>query len=141
VVAAVAEICRDTKVEIRGRKALVLGHGRLVGVPVAVWLKEQGADVAIIDKPMPNLADFTKNADIIVCGTGVPGIIKPEMLKHGVVLFDAGTSEDGGVIVGDATPHCEEIASIFTPVPGGIGPITVAMIFKNLLILAQKSAD
>lgn len=139
VVAAVAQICREAKVEIQGRKALVLGHGRLVGAPVAVWLKKQGADVTVIDEPLPNLGNFTKNADIIVCGAGVPWVIKPEMLKHGVVLLDAGTSEDGGVIVGDVDPRCEEIASVFTPVPGGIGPVTVAMIFKNLLILHQKS--
>jgi 5,10-methylene-tetrahydrofolate dehydrogenase/methenyl tetrahydrofolate cyclohydrolase len=59
------------------------------------------------------------------------------MLKQGVVLIDAGTSEDGGKLVGDADPRCAEVASIFTPVPGGVGPIAVAMIFKNLFTLVK----
>ncbi len=60
------------------------------------------------------------------------------MLKPGVVILDAGTSEEGGLIVGDADPRCEKVASVFTPVPGGIGPITVAIIFKNLLKLHRN---
>ena len=75
----------------------------------------------------------------MVCGAGEPGLIKPEMLKEGVVLIDAGTSEQGGRLMGDADPQCAKIASVFTPVPGGVGPIAVAMIFKNLLTLVKKS--
>ena len=76
-------------------------------------------------------------ADIIISGAGHPGMIRPEMIKDGVVLIDAGTSESGGKVVGDADPSCADKASVFTPVPGGVGPIAVAMIFKNLFELMQ----
>jgi len=84
------------------------------------------------------LDELTKEADIIISGAGHPGLLKPEMIKQGAVIIDAGTSEAGGKIVGDADPKCAEVASVFTPVPGGVGPIAVALIFKNLLMLAQK---
>lgn len=78
-----------------------------------------------------------KDADIVILGAGEPGLVKPEMLKEGVVLIDAGTSEAGGKLAGDADPACAAVASVFTPVPGGVGPIAVAMIFKNLAQLAE----
>ncbi len=77
---------------------------------------------------------------MVVLGAGEPGLIKPEMLKPGVVLIDAGTSESAGKLAGDADPACAEVASVFTPVPGGVGPIAVAMIFKNLFALAKREA-
>ncbi len=138
VVGAIKEICDEVDVKIRGKKVLIIGHGRLVGAPSAVWFKQQGGDVMVLDEPTLNLGDFTMDADIIVCGVGSAWLVKPEMIKKGVVIFDAGTSEEGGIVVGDADPRCEDIASVFTPVPGGIGPITVAMIFKNLLGLATN---
>ncbi len=141
VVGAIKEICLEADVEIQGLKVLIIGHGRLVGAPAAVWFKQQGGEVIVIDGPVPNLSDFTREADIIISGAGVAGLIKLEMLKPGVVLIDAGTSEDGGVIVGDADPSCEKVASVFTPVPGGVGPVTVAMIFENLLTIHKKSAN
>ena len=79
-----------------------------------------------------------KTADIVVCGAGNPGFIKPEMLKDGVALIDAGTSESSGKVVGDCDPACAEVASVFTPVPGGVGPVAVAMIFKNLFDLMEN---
>ncbi len=135
VVGAIIEICKEASVEIRDKKVLVVGHGRLVGAPSAAWFRKQGGQVTVLDRPTENLAEITRNADIIVCGVGSAGLITPEMLKHGVVILDAGTSEEGGLIVGDADPRCEKVASVFTPVPGGIGPITVAIIFRNLILL------
>lgn len=135
VIAAIAQICRDNKLVIRGQKVLILGSGRLVGAPAEVWFKREGGEVVVVDRSVSNLSEHTRDADIIVCGTGVPAIITPEMVKQGVILFDAGASEEGGVIVGDVDQACEEKSSMFTPVPGGIGPITVAMIFRNLNIL------
>ncbi len=134
VVGAIKEICEEADVEIQGKKVLIVGHGRLVGVPSAIWFRAQGGEVTILDHPTSNLSEITRNADIIVCGVGSAWLIKPEMLRDGVVILDAGTSEEGGLVVGDADPRCEDVASVFTPVPGGIGPITVAMIFKNLII-------
>jgi methylenetetrahydrofolate dehydrogenase (NADP+)/methenyltetrahydrofolate cyclohydrolase len=79
-----------------------------------------------------NLAELTTEADIIITGVGKSGLIKADMVKEGVVLIDAGTSESAGKIVGDIDPACAEKCSLFTPVPGGVGPITVAILFKNL---------
>jgi methylenetetrahydrofolate dehydrogenase (NADP+)/methenyltetrahydrofolate cyclohydrolase len=86
-------------------------------------------------------SDFSilKSADIVVSGAGVPHLIKPEMLRQGVVLIDAGTSESDGALAGDADPACAEVASVFTPVPGGVGPIAVACLFRNVLRLLVNS--
>jgi len=137
VVEAVSEVFVRAGVSAQGKKAVVVGAGKLVGAPVAELLKELGADVSVITRNEGNLMDL-KEADIVVLGAGDPGFVKPEMLKEGVVLIDAGTSEASGRLAGDADPKCAEVSSVFTPVPGGIGPIAVAMIFKNLFILAKK---
>lgn len=137
VAEAVSEVFVRANVTARGKRAVVVGAGKLVGAPVAALLKELGADVEVITQNEGSPTSL-KTADIVVLGAGDPGFVKPEMLKEGVVLIDAGTSEASGRLVGDAAPECAEVASVFTPVPGGIGPIAVAMIFKNLFILAKK---
>lgn len=132
----------------RRGKAVVVGAGKLVGAPAAKLLQELGAQVSIITSTHGSLEEL-RSADIVVLGAGKPGFIGPSMLKRGVVLIDAGTSDSSkptassgvppkAVISGDADPACAEVASVFTPVPGGIGPIAVAMIFKNLFSLARK---
>lgn len=119
-----------------GTKAVVVGEGRLVGKPVAEMLRMEGYQVSVISLEQGSLAEL-KDADVIVSGAGSPGLLKPEMLKSGVVLIDAGTSEQGGKVVGDADPACAKAASVFTSVPGGVGPIAVAMLFKNLFTLVK----
>lgn len=136
VALAVEEILKRSGVETAGKHTVVVGAGRLVGAPVAVMLRTRGADVSVVTLEEGSL-DALKNADIVVLGAGSPGFVKPEMLKEGVVLIDAGTSEAGGKVMGDADPACAHVASIFTPVPGGVGPIAIAMIFKNLFTLAK----
>jgi len=120
---------------VKGKKAVVVGQGKLVGAPAAKWLESQGAEVKVVTRDNGDLEQL-KDADIVVLGAGVPGMVTPDMLKPGVVLLDAGTSEEGGALKGDADPACAEVASLFTPVPGGIGPVAVAMIFKNLYTLS-----
>ncbi len=159
VAGAVREIFIKYNVDANNKKAVVIGNGWLVGNPCAVWLKEQGADVSVITRgsvtarsaparsdlsersdlagDLPDLAELILTADIIISGAGSPHLIKPEMLKEGVILIDAGTSESGGAIVGDADPSCIEKCSLFTPVPGGIGPIAVALLFENVITLAE----
>jgi methylenetetrahydrofolate dehydrogenase (NADP+)/methenyltetrahydrofolate cyclohydrolase len=137
VAGAVAEILMRNQIGTTGKKAVIVGAGKLVGKPVAAMLKEMGADVSVITSQSGSLEEL-KSADIAVLGAGNPGFVTPDMLKPGVVLIDAGTSESNGKLAGDADPACAEVASLFTPVPGGIGPIAVAMIFKNLLALSAK---
>mgnify|MGYP003393352118 CR=1 FL=1 len=135
VAEAVREILEQCGVDAKDTKTVVIGSGRLVGKPCAILLTELGATVTVLTHG--DSFDALKDADIIVLGAGEPGIVKPEHLKKGVVLIDAGTSETGGKLSGDADPSCAEVASVFTPVPGGVGPIAVAMIFKNLFTLAK----
>jgi methylenetetrahydrofolate dehydrogenase (NADP+)/methenyltetrahydrofolate cyclohydrolase len=136
VAEAVAEVLRREGVGVANKKAVVVGEGILVGGPVAQMLRSMGANVSVVTLEKGSLAEL-KDADIVVSGAGSPHLIKPEMLKQGVVLIDAGASEQGGKVVGDADPGCAEVASVFTPVPGGVGPIAVAMLFKNLAMLVK----
>ncbi|MCC7500199.1 bifunctional 5,10-methylenetetrahydrofolate dehydrogenase/5,10-methenyltetrahydrofolate cyclohydrolase [Candidatus Nomurabacteria bacterium] len=137
VAAAVLEILKRSDVSLSGKKAVVVGEGRLVGKPTAIMLREQGAEVHIVSLEQGSL-EMLKDADVVVSGAGSPGLIKPEMVKEGVILIDAGTSESAGKLVGDCDPRCADVARIFTPVPGGVGPVAVAMLFKNLAILTKK---
>lgn len=136
VAEAVKEVLLREGVGVANKKVVVVGEGRLVGKPVAQMLRAEGAAVRVLTLESGSLGEL-KDADIVVSGAGSPHLIKPEMLKQGVVLIDAGTSESGGKVVGDCDPACASVASIFTPVPGGIGPIAVAMLFKNLSTLIK----
>jgi len=138
VVGAVKEILEFGRVEIKGKKAVVIGAGFLVGAPVAAWFKQQGAEVTHVSFRSGGFSAL-RDADIIVSGAGSPHFIKPGMLKEGAVLIDAGTSESGGALAGDADPSCAEICSIFTPVPGGVGPLAVACLFENAVTLAERN--
>ncbi len=136
VALAVKEILARAAIDISEKKAVVVGAGVLVGLPVAGYLKAKGANVSFFTRQQGSIEDL-KDADIIVSGAGSPGFIKPEHIKEGVVLIDAGTSESGGKVVGDCDPACAAKAAVFTPVPGGVGPIAVAMIYKNLFDLIE----
>ncbi len=138
VVGAIREILNVHEVPVFEKHVVVVGSGKLVGQPTAKWFIEQGASVSIVTKDTADIAYYTKNADIIVLGAGSPRMLTPDMVKEGVVILDAGTSEDGGVLTGDADPACAEKASLFTPVPGGIGPITVAVLLRNVVELAKS---
>jgi methylenetetrahydrofolate dehydrogenase (NADP+)/methenyltetrahydrofolate cyclohydrolase len=109
-----------------------------VGIPAAAWFEEQGSEVVLVDK-QSDVAKAVAEADIVVLGAGEPGLLTPQMVKEGVVVLDAGTSESSGKLVGDADEAVLEKARLFTPVPGGIGPVAVAMIFKNLLKLTEET--
>ena len=137
VAGALREILRVANVHVPGKRAVVVGSGRLVGAPCAKLLASLGADVTVLNKG--DSLDALQHADIIVSGAGQPGMITPSHIKEGVVLVDAGTSESSGKVVGDADPTCADKASLFTPVPGGVGPIAVAMIFENLYTLVAQS--
>lgn len=136
VAAAVQEILSRNNISLEDKEILVLGRGRLVGEPVSLMLEKQNISYNIVDKNSdPQVVEeYLSRADIIISGIGVPHFIKPEMVKKGVVIIDAGTSESEGKLVGDADPDCEGVAEYLTPVPGGVGPITVACLFRNLAL-------
>ena len=99
---------------------------------------KQGAQVSVVTKESTDTNELLKDADIVIAGAGQPGLVTAAMVKDGVMIFDAGTSEDGGTLVGDVNSDVAKKASLFTPVPGGIGPITVAVLLKNLVTLAER---
>ncbi len=137
VVGAIDEISKIHDVVWVDKEVVILGEGRLVGKPAAHYAATQKAKVTILNKE--NFSEeILKEADIIVSGIGQPNFIKPDMVKEGVVIFDAGTSEDGGVLVGDASLETASKASLLTPVPNGIGPITIAYLLRNLVQLTQN---
>lgn len=139
VVCAVAEILEQAGVVIGGKRAAVIGNGRLVGAPVQAWLAREGAEVVVLTREdFDAKKELLKEADIVVSGAGSPHLITPDLLMEGAVLVDAGTSESNGAIVGDFDPSCAEHASVFTPVPGGVGPVAVACLFKNVATLLNR---
>ena len=137
VIGAFAEILERYELVLAGKKVVVVGEGRLVGAPAAIWAKRLGALVQVANRETTDLGALTREADVVILGAGSPGILKPDMVKNGVVVFDAGTSEVEGALKGDADPAVAEKASLFTPTPGGIGPITVAKLFENLIVLDE----
>lgn len=141
VVGAIAEILKRHPYPLVGARVLVVGRGRLVGAPAAVWFAQQGAAVETVDRDTVDVAAYARRADVLVLGAGSPGCITPEMVRAGAVVFDAGSSEDMGRLVGDADPAVAAQAAVFTPVPGGIGPITISVLFANLLTLIEMRRD
>ncbi len=138
VAAAVKEILEHAHIKVENKNAVVVGKGWLVGDPVAAWLTHMGARVKVLTRESGDLTNAFKNADIVISGAGVAYLIKPNMLKQSVALIDAGTSESDGALAGDADPACAEVASVFTPVPGGVGPIAVACLFSNVADLLTR---
>jgi methylenetetrahydrofolate dehydrogenase (NADP+)/methenyltetrahydrofolate cyclohydrolase len=126
------------KVDIAGKNATVIGRGNVVGKPLAFMLLQRDATVTICHSMTKDLAEHTRTADILVVAAGVPNLLKADMVKEGAYVIDAGTSRAGDKIVGDVDfaqvikkAHC-------TPVPGGVGPMTVAMLISNVIEAALR---
>lgn len=138
VVGAIMEIAKYYKLDWQNKKIVIFGNGRLVGKPMALYGRTAGASVQIVTEVTENIESLTQKADIIVLGVGKPNLLTANMIKAGVAIFDAGASEDGGLLVGDAHGDVASKASLLTPVPGGIGPLTVILLFRNLLKLDTR---
>jgi len=135
VTGAIVEVFNHHNIDLNNKKIVLIGNGTLVGYPTSLWLTREGYEHTIIDRSTDDVTrkELIQSADIIISGAGVPGMITPDLVKKGVVLIDAGTSESGKKIIGDIHPDCANVASVMTPVPGGIGPITIAVLYKNLM--------
>lgn len=134
VVAAIKEIVDAYGIVLAHKRIVIVGKGLLVGKPIAAWLDREGYSYEMIDREHVEGLSRLKDADIIISGTGVSSLIQPSMIKDGVVLFDAGTSTASGKLMGDIDPACYEKASIVSGVPGGIGPLTVVSLLRNLFL-------
>ena len=148
-VEAVKLIFQKYRINLRNKNILIVGRGRLVGQPIYNWLTAQESsrsdirsrrNIKIIDINQKNqLPKLVYKADIVVSGIGKAGLIKGNMIKKGAVLIDFGFSQKNGKILGDFDfATCVKKAKLITPVPGGMGPIMVAMLFRNLLKLNKS---
>lgn len=125
-------------VKLTGRKIAIIGKGRLVGKPLSLMIKNRRMDFEIVDTKTPNPREITTGADILITATGVPHLIKAEDIKRGAVVIDAGTAKLGDSIVGDVDfDTVVEKASLITPVFGGVGPMTIAMLVENMVEAAK----
>ena len=127
-------------IELKNKKILIVGNGKLVGQPLSRMWANSGYEVRVVDDTVEDLKAETVEADIIVTATGVPGLITSEMVRPGVVLVDAGTASEGGQIVGDVAAGVRERHDIIiTPLRGGVGPLTVAALFDNVIRAARET--
>jgi methylenetetrahydrofolate dehydrogenase (NADP+) / methenyltetrahydrofolate cyclohydrolase len=135
---ACLKIFDSIPVPMTDKKIVILGKGRLVGKPVSHLLRNRNLDVTTINSSTSNYEELLKDADVIISAIGKGHYIKGEMIKKGVIIIDAGTSEEDGGVVGDVLfDSVLSKVSYITPCPGGVGPVTVAMLLKNVLEVAK----
>ena len=124
-------------VELKGANAVVIGRSDIVGKPVALLLLHRHATVTICHSRTRDLAAETSRADVIVAAVGVPGIVTPEMVRDGAAVIDVGITRTDDGLVGDVAPGVAERAGLLTPVPGGVGPMTIAMLLMSTIRAAR----
>jgi methylenetetrahydrofolate dehydrogenase (NADP+)/methenyltetrahydrofolate cyclohydrolase len=125
--------------EMRGARACVVGRSNVVGLPVTLLLMGQDATVTSTHRFTRDLAAYTRNADILVVATGVPGLIRADMVQPGATVIDVGTTFVDGVLTGDvAYASVAEVAGAITPVPGGVGPVTNIALMRNVVTAAER---
>lgn len=136
--AGVMELLEEGGVELAGKHCVVLGRSNIVGKPQALLMLRKDATVTICHSKTPNMAEECRRADILVCAVGKTGLVTPDMVKDGAVVVDVAMNRDeNGKLCGDCCREAYEKSSCFTPVPGGVGPMTRAMLMKNTLRAAK----
>lgn len=134
-------LIESTGIDISGKEAVVVGRSNVVGKPMALLLLQQNATVTLCHSKTANLKEHTRRADILVAAVGRPEIITGDMIKPGAVVIDVGINRVGDRVVGDvAFASACEVAGFITPVPGGVGPMTIAMLMENTLKSAERRA-
>ncbi len=138
-VEGILELLKNYKIKISGKDVTILGAGRLVGLPLAVQLLKEKATVSALNEFTKDASFFTKKANILISGVGSLNLIKGDMIKEGAIIIDAGNAMKNGKLVGDVDfKSVSRKASFLTPVPGGVGPMTVACLLKNLVKLSDE---
>jgi len=137
---AVINLIESTGTKIEGKNAVVVGRSNIVGKPVALMLLEKNATVTICHSKTKNISEYTKKADILVVAVGKVDLITKEMVKEGAVVIDVGINRVGNKLIGDVDfDSVKEVAGFITPVPGGVGPMTRAMLMENTLKAMELS--
>lgn len=136
----IMELLKQYNINPQGLNALVIGRSNIVGKPMAALLLNAGATVTIAHSKTKNLAQFSKNADLIIAAIGKANFIKPEMVKEGAIIIDVGINRlENGKLVGDCDfENLKDKCDFITPVPGGVGPMTIAMLLSNTLKSAKE---
>lgn len=131
--AGVMELIKESGIEVKGKECVVVGRSNIVGKPQAMLLLHQNGTVTVCHSKTKNLAEKTRQADILVAAVGIPNFIKGDMIKDGAVVIDVGINRmENGKLCGDVEfDSAEKVAGAITPVPGGVGPMTIAMLMKN----------
>jgi methylenetetrahydrofolate dehydrogenase (NADP+)/methenyltetrahydrofolate cyclohydrolase len=127
----------EHEVELSGARAVVIGRSAIVGKPMAHLLLQQNATVTICHSRTKNLARHTLEADVLVAAVGVPAMVTPDMVKPGGVVIDVGINRTDDGLVGDVDPGAADVAGYLTPVPGGVGPMTIACLLENAVRCAR----
>lgn len=140
------EMLKSTGVNLEGLEVTVIGHSAIVGKPIAFLLMAQGATVTVCHHETRNIAMHSRSADAVFVAVGKPGLVTGEMLKAGSVVIDIGINQidtpDGAKVVGDADfESCTGVAGWITPVPGGVGPVTVATLLRNAVTAAKLQSE
>jgi len=137
--AGIMRLIASTGVDIAGARAVVIGRSDIVGKPVAALLLRENATVTICHSRTRDLPSVVREADIVVAAIGKPRFVTAEMIKRGAIVIDVGINRVDGKLAGDVDfDRAREVASWITPVPGGVGPMTIAMLMKNTVIAAQR---
>lgn len=136
----IMELLKQYNINPQGLNTLVIGRSNIVGKPMAALLLNAGATVTIAHSKTKNLADLSKNADLIIAAIGKANFIKPEMVKEGAIIIDVGINRlENGKLVGDCDfENLKDKCDFITPVPGGVGPMTIAMLLSNTLKSAKE---
>lgn len=133
---SVYQLLQEYRIKVKGKNIVIVGAGKLVGKPLFLWFLQKEATVSVLNKSTKDIMSFTRNADIIISGVGKPNLITGEIIKKRAVVIDAGTSYKKGKLTGDIDfKSVSKKAGYLTPVPGGVGPLTVACLLENVVKL------
>lgn len=136
----IMELIEQSKIEVEGKECVVIGRSNIVGKPTALLMLQQNATVTICHSRTKGIEGIIKRADIVVVAIGKPNFLKGYMLKHGAVVIDVGINRLDGKVIGDADfESISKVAGYATPVPGGVGPMTIAMLLKNTVKAAKMN--
>ena len=136
---AILALLNEYKIKLSGSKVLIIGRGTTVGRPLSILLSQKPIDatITLAHSATTNLTDLIKEADAVIAAIGIAHFIKPNMVKPGATVVDVGITRVDNKLLGDVDPAVAQVAAFFTPTPGGVGPMTRAMLLSNLLELAK----
>lgn len=141
-VKGIIKLLEEYKIKISGENVVIVGRGNIVGHPLSLAMLNKDATVTIAHSKTNNLKDITKKADILISATGIPHLIKEDMIKENATIIDVGVAKIDGKIVGDVDfLNVSKKAKYITPNPGGVGPMTVAMIIDNLIFMYERGIN